>query len=165
MGNSHKNLLVWNQLLNWNQTLIKYSLDGPLPKLCLAVTLSHHDGHQSAVALLLKAALIQVSDYRLLGASGFVTFRVVLLHFASFRFVWFRFVRFHLVSISFRTLQVPTQRCKNGCFCYLYMDSLLVHLDQRWSRWTIPITLRPSSVNFSHFKPLLRNHWADWNQT
>jgi hypothetical protein len=23
MGNSHKNLLVWNQLLNWNQTLIK----------------------------------------------------------------------------------------------------------------------------------------------
>ena len=21
------------------------------------------------------------------------------------------------------------------------------------------------SVNFSHFKLLLRNHWADWNQT
>jgi len=31
--------------------------------------LSHQDGHHSAVALLLKAALIQVSDYRLLGAS------------------------------------------------------------------------------------------------
>jgi hypothetical protein len=47
-------------------------LDGPFPKLCLAVTLSHQDGHHSAVALLLKAALIQVSDYRLLlGASGF----------------------------------------------------------------------------------------------
>jgi hypothetical protein len=28
------------------------------------------DGHHSAVALLLKAVLIQVSDYRLLGASG-----------------------------------------------------------------------------------------------
>jgi hypothetical protein len=28
--------------------------------------LSHQDGHHSAVALLLKAALIQVSDYRLL---------------------------------------------------------------------------------------------------
>jgi hypothetical protein len=28
------------------------------------------DGRHSAVALLLKAALIQVSDYRLLGASG-----------------------------------------------------------------------------------------------
>jgi hypothetical protein len=34
-----------------------------------AVALSHQDGHHSAVALLLKAALIQVSDYRLLGAS------------------------------------------------------------------------------------------------
>jgi uncharacterized protein (UPF0303 family) len=31
---------------------------------------NHQDGHHSAVALLLKAALIQVSDYRLLGASG-----------------------------------------------------------------------------------------------
>ena len=46
------------------------SFDGPFPKLCLAVTLSHQDGHHSAVALLLKAALIQVSYYRLLGASG-----------------------------------------------------------------------------------------------
>jgi hypothetical protein len=48
-------------------------LDGPFPKLCLAVTLSHQDGRHSAVALLLKAALIQVSDYRLLGASGYIT--------------------------------------------------------------------------------------------
>jgi hypothetical protein len=37
---------------------------------CPAVALSRQDGHHSAVALLLKAALIQVSDYRLLGASG-----------------------------------------------------------------------------------------------
>ena len=71
MGNSHKNHLVWNQLLNQNQTLMEQSLDGSFPKLCPAVTLSHQDGHHSAVALLLKAALIQVSDYRLLGASGF----------------------------------------------------------------------------------------------
>ena len=70
MGNSHKNLLVWNQQLNQNQTLMEQSLDGPLPKLCPAVALSHQDGHHSAVTLLLKAALIQVSDYRLLGASG-----------------------------------------------------------------------------------------------
>jgi hypothetical protein len=41
------------------------------PKLCPTVALSHQDGHHSAVALLLKAALIQVSDYRLLGDSGF----------------------------------------------------------------------------------------------
>jgi hypothetical protein len=46
-------------------------LDVPLPKLCPAVALSRQDGRHSAVALLLKAALIQVSDYRLMGASGF----------------------------------------------------------------------------------------------
>jgi hypothetical protein len=51
-------------------------LDDPLPKLCPAVTLSHQDGHHSAVALSLKAALIQVSDYRLLGASGFIFFDI-----------------------------------------------------------------------------------------
>ena len=72
MGNSHKIHLVWNQYLNQNQTLMKQSLDGPLPKLCPAVALSHQHGRHSAVALLLKAALIQVSDNRLLGASGFI---------------------------------------------------------------------------------------------
>jgi hypothetical protein len=36
----------------------------------LFCTLSHQDGHHSAVALLLKVSLIQVSDYRLLGTSG-----------------------------------------------------------------------------------------------
>jgi hypothetical protein len=55
-------------------------LDGPLPKWCPAVALSHQDGHHSAVALLLKAALIQVSDYRLLGASGVSTATFFLLH-------------------------------------------------------------------------------------
>ena len=48
-------------------------MDGPLPKWCPAVALSRQDDRHSAVALLLKAALIQVSDYRLLGASGFFT--------------------------------------------------------------------------------------------
>jgi hypothetical protein len=36
-------------------------LDGPLPKLSPAVALSRQDGRHNAVALLLKAALIQVS--------------------------------------------------------------------------------------------------------
>jgi hypothetical protein len=48
-------------------------LDCLLQKLFPAVALSHQDGRHSAVALLLKAALIQVSDYRLLGASGLIT--------------------------------------------------------------------------------------------
>jgi hypothetical protein len=60
---------ILRQFKNYNQRL--RSLDGPLPKLCPAVALSRQDGRHSAVALLLKAALIQVSDYRLLGASGF----------------------------------------------------------------------------------------------
>jgi hypothetical protein len=38
----------------------------------VAVALSRQDGHHSAVALLLKAALIQLSDYTLLGASGYM---------------------------------------------------------------------------------------------
>jgi hypothetical protein len=59
-------------------------LDGPLPKWCPAVALSRQDGSHSAVALLLKAALIQVSDYRLLGASGL--FQIIIcftFHFVS----------------------------------------------------------------------------------
>jgi hypothetical protein len=48
--------------------------------------------------------------------------------------------------------------------CLFLFSFFLVHLDQR-SRWTIAITWRPSSVNFSHFKLLLRNHLADWNWT
>jgi hypothetical protein len=56
-------------------------LDGPLAKWCPAVALSRQDGHHSAVALLLKATLIQVSDYRLLGASGFVDYCKISSYF------------------------------------------------------------------------------------
>ena len=55
-------------------------MDGPLPKWCPAVALSRQDGRHGAVALLLKAALIQVSDYRLLGASGFFFAAVHHIH-------------------------------------------------------------------------------------
>jgi hypothetical protein len=50
----------------------------------LRTTLSHQDGCHSAVALLLKAALIPVSDYRLLGASGFIKFS----NFNTFRLIF-----------------------------------------------------------------------------
>jgi hypothetical protein len=68
-------------------------LDGPLPKWCPAVALSRQDGRHSAVALLLKAALIQVSDYRLLGASGLeidvIAFKQFPLVGTSFKFyIW-----------------------------------------------------------------------------
>ena len=51
MGNSHNNLLVWNQLLNWNQILIKQSLNGPFPKLYLVVPPSDQDGCTAVLSL------------------------------------------------------------------------------------------------------------------
>jgi hypothetical protein len=65
--------------LNWLKWSINLFLDGPFPQLCPAVALSPQDGHHSAVALLLKAALIQVRDYRLMGASS-------LLYYFHFNF-------------------------------------------------------------------------------
>ena len=97
MGNSHKKHLVWNQQFNQNQTLMEQSLDGPLPKLCPAVVLSHQDGCHSAVALLLKAALIQVSDYRLLGASGFRQYQITFLGFSIVSYNFF----LSLINIKF----------------------------------------------------------------
>ena len=47
MGNSHKNLLLRNHWVNCNQTLVEWSLNGPLPKLCLAFQTSDQDGHHS----------------------------------------------------------------------------------------------------------------------
>jgi hypothetical protein len=61
-------------------------LDGPLPKWCPAVALSRQDDRHSAVALLLKAALIQVSDYRLLGASGFKYLKLLIIMYESYIF-------------------------------------------------------------------------------
>ena len=42
-----KNLLLWNYWANLNQTLLKWSLDGPLPKSCPAFQTSDQDGRHS----------------------------------------------------------------------------------------------------------------------
>ena len=63
---------------------------------------SHQDGHHSAVALLLKAALLQVSDYRLLGGSGLFLGPVKLSHIGFFAFmlhVFFFYVIFAIVHL------------------------------------------------------------------
>jgi hypothetical protein len=49
MGNSHKNLLLRNHGANCNQSLVEWSLDGPLPKLCLVIPTSNQDGHQAKI--------------------------------------------------------------------------------------------------------------------
>ena len=42
-----KNLLLWNYWANLNQTLVEWSLDDPLPKLCLVIPTSNHAGRQA----------------------------------------------------------------------------------------------------------------------
>jgi hypothetical protein len=44
---SHKNLLLRNHWANCNQTLVEWSLDGPLPKLCPVIPTSNQDGRQA----------------------------------------------------------------------------------------------------------------------
>jgi hypothetical protein len=43
---SHFNLLLRNHRANCNQTLVEWSLDGPLPKLCSVIPTSNQNGHQ-----------------------------------------------------------------------------------------------------------------------
>jgi hypothetical protein len=47
IGNSHKNLLFRNHWVNSNQTLVEWSLDNPLPKLCLVIPTFNQDGRQA----------------------------------------------------------------------------------------------------------------------
>ena len=42
-----KNLLLWNYWANLNQTLLKWFLDDPLPKLCPLIPTSSQDGRQA----------------------------------------------------------------------------------------------------------------------
>jgi hypothetical protein len=47
MGNSHQNLLFRKHWANCNPTLVEWSLDEPLPKLCPVIPTSNQDGHQA----------------------------------------------------------------------------------------------------------------------
>ena len=44
---SHFNLLLRNHWTNCNQTLVEWSLDGPLSKMCPVIPTSNQDGHQA----------------------------------------------------------------------------------------------------------------------
>jgi hypothetical protein len=44
---SHFNLLLRNHWANCNQTLVEWSLDGPVPKMCPVIPTSNQDGHQA----------------------------------------------------------------------------------------------------------------------
>jgi hypothetical protein len=47
MGNSHKNLLFRNHRANCNQTLVEWSLDGPIAKMCPVIPTSNQDVRQA----------------------------------------------------------------------------------------------------------------------
>ena len=47
MGNSHKNLLFRNHWANCNQTLVEWSLDGPILKMCPVIPTSNQDVRQA----------------------------------------------------------------------------------------------------------------------
>ena len=47
MGNSLKNLLIWNYSLSWNQTLVKWSLGEPLSVLYWMTPPVNQDGRHS----------------------------------------------------------------------------------------------------------------------
>jgi hypothetical protein len=44
---SHFNLFLRNHWANCKQTLVEWSLGGPLPKLCPVIPTSNQDGHQA----------------------------------------------------------------------------------------------------------------------
>jgi hypothetical protein len=44
---SHFNLLLRNHWTNYDQTLVEWSLDGPLSKLCPVIPTSNQDGRQA----------------------------------------------------------------------------------------------------------------------
>jgi hypothetical protein len=49
MGNSHNNLLFRKHWTNYNQTLVEWSLDGPLPKMCPVIPTSTQDVRQAKI--------------------------------------------------------------------------------------------------------------------
>ena len=44
---SHFNQLLWSHWANLNQTLVEWSLDGPLSKMCPVIQTSNQDGRQT----------------------------------------------------------------------------------------------------------------------
>ena len=60
---SHFNQLLWNHWANLNQTLVEWSLYGPLPKLCPVITTSNQDGHQAKNITIFYNVTYAIFDY------------------------------------------------------------------------------------------------------
>ena len=89
MENSLKNLLVWNYLLNLNQTLLKWSLGGPLTELYPMTLPSNQDGRKSRTLFNIGpyGKLIRKSTRLELVAQLELNFEGMDLRWSSFRIV------------------------------------------------------------------------------
>ena len=76
----------------------------------------------------------------------------------SYRYFIFSFTLI-LKCLDFATASLIMCCCSMSDFSFNHCPVLLVHLLPSLG------VRRLSSVNFSHFKLLLRNHLADWNRT
>ena len=94
---------------------------------------SHQDGHHSAVALLLKAALIQVSDYRsFLRACKIITYRFFCIHVARFLLLC------HICDCTFVTGVCKLKRfidfanisIRTSCFFSLFVTKKPINITQ-----------------------------------
>jgi hypothetical protein len=77
-----KNLLLWNYRANRNQTLLKWSLDGTLPKWCPVIPISIQDGRQAKN----RKRAMKSSPLKLLSQSQ-PNFAEMILGLSPFKFV------------------------------------------------------------------------------
>jgi hypothetical protein len=97
-----KNLLLWNYWANLNQTLLKWSLGGPLPKMCPTFQTSDQDG-ATAELNCLAAILVESGVHRtqiwkwaiqgpfhqsLVGINPVVSEERIFMNFVNFCLFW-----------------------------------------------------------------------------
>ena len=60
---SHFNLLLRNHWTNCSQTLVEWSLDGPLSKVCPVIPTSNQDGHQAENSYMARSSLTYIPGF------------------------------------------------------------------------------------------------------
>ena len=143
-------------------------------RLCYEVTIANIEIYE-VMKRLVKKTINHLLLYRNYSTIGFIQLPRALnlwryvLYLVFDQIIWLLLLVYKNTSINkctqFIIIKGPDKYTSRKPFSKSqFINSFLVHLDQR-SMGTIAITWHPLSVNFSHFKLLLQNHWANWNQT
>jgi hypothetical protein len=74
---SHFNLLLRNHWTNCDQTLVEWSLDGPLSKVCPVIPTSNQDGHQAENSYMARSSLTYIPGF-IFSNSGHLEWRAGL---------------------------------------------------------------------------------------